>query len=695
MDQFQPKRQGYMQGDDKYRSIIENMNLGLLEVDLKECILHANLAFCEMMGYTHEELMGKCASMFVPKSDNKTAGTIRKHAEKRVDGEHSVYEVELCKKDQTLIWVSISGGPLYDESGTLIGSIGIHHDFTAKKEAERKQAELISDLAFINAEFNKKQDFLKAVNDFSVITTDANSIRELVKIITDNIIGRFNFDDCVIYILDKEEGVLNQVSAYGEKTNDAGEIVNPIYVKLGEGIVGSVGLSGKAEMIGDTSLDSRYLVDDCFRFSEIAVPIFYDDEVIGVIDSEHSEKNYYNSEHLETLTTIANLMASKLKTAITWDAHVVIENGLTESESKFRNIINNSLDAVIMINSKGEVTEWSLQSEETFGYNAEEAIGKTLTELIIPDQYKEAHNNGMKHYHNTGTGPVLNQRIEITAVGANRAEFPIELSIAPVIIDGETYFSAFLRDISEQKANSAKIEKALAKEKELNEMKSKFISMTSHELRTPLTTIKSNTELIDYQLENFDELKRDKLKKSVTRIGFNVERLNQLINNILLIGKMDSNKVPFNPLMHNAIELMNKSVIPNLSDPNRIVQIAHEGDPYLIKLDQQLFIHIMNNVIENALKYSVNEKPPEVKMHYGNDYLKLEVTDYGMGIPLEDQDNLFDTFYRASNVGNIQGSGLGLSIVNEFVKIHNGFIKVKSELNIGSTFTILLPKEAL
>lgn len=686
------KNGGFMQGDEKYRSILENMDLGLLEVDLEGVIQLANNSFCELSGYSKGDLIGQSAASLLVSKDGVSEKSVNSHSDKRLEGDHSVYEIQLTKKNGEKIWVLISGGPLYDDSGKVVGSIGIHHNFTEKKKAEEKQNDLIKEFAIINKQFFKKQEFLKAINDFSQLISDKESLEDLIAVITDNIVSRFNFEDCVIYILDQDTQLLNQVSAYGQKRDELGKVMNPIQIKIGEGIVGAVAETGKSEIILDTTRDKRYIVDDSFRHSEITVPIIYDDQILGIIDSEHSDKNFFTFDHLESLTTIANLIASKIKSTIAWEKHLTIEKELKESESKFRGIINSSLDAVIIIDSKGIITEWNNQSELTFGYKKKEAMGQLLSNLIIPKQHKSAHIKGMSHFHKTGEGPVLNKRIEITAIGKEREEFPIELSIIPIKVKGVYYFSAFLRDISEQKASQLKMEAALAKEKELNEMKSKFISMTSHELRTPLTTIRSNTELIEYQVDNSKDLDRAKLKKNVTRIDSNVDRLNQLINNILTIGKMDSNKVPFNPGKYDILNLIEKVVFPNLSVQDRPIILNKKGAFYMLNVDQSLFIHIISNLLENALKYSKNEQSPELSVYFEPEQVKIEIKDYGMGIPKDEQSNLFDTFFRASNVGNIQGSGLGLSIVNEFVKIHNGSININSEVNKGTIFTILLPK---
>ena len=681
----------FIQGDDQYRNLIDNMKLGLLEVDLEGFVQYVNDSFCRMTEYQQEDLVGKKASEILVSKGSLSDKLVEEHSASRKEGNHSVYEVQITKKNGLRIWVLIGGGPLYNKDGEVIGSIGIHHDFTEKKQNEESLKKLVRELAIKNREFLQQQEFLKAINEFSTVVADQEVIHDLASVITENIVQRFGFEDCVIYVLD-EEDYLKQASAFGPKKDDYGGIKNPIKIKIGEGIVGTVAKTGVAEIIGDTTLDDRYIMDDQLRLSEITVPIIYDGKVLGIIDAEHPQKNYFTQEHLETLTTIANLTATKLRSAIVRDNQQKIQSELEESESKFRNIINSALDAVIMINSKGLVTEWNEKAEEIFEFTSQETLGKRLSELIIPQQYKASHEKGMKNFLKTGEGPVLNNRIEITAVGKKREEFPIELSISPIKVNEEYFFSAFARDISEQKANQKKIEKALEQERELNELKMKFVSMASHEFRTPLTTIKVNTDLLNHRLENTEGV-NSAVFKNLGRIDNEVERLRKLMNDVLTIGRIEAGRIEVNLQKANLVYLVNKVIKEsfNHQKDGRKVAVSVYGKEKDVKVDGPIFEHIVTNLISNAFKYSEGKDEPEVNMDFRQEEVILTVKDHGIGIPKNDLESIFDTFYRASNVGNIQGSGVGLAIVNQFVKLHHGTMDLKSKEGKGTTISVKIP----
>ena len=375
----------------------------------------------------------------------------------------------------------------------------------------------------------------------------------------------------------------------------------------------------------------------------------------------------------------------------------ITEEKKLREENEFKNtqlqkIFEKSLDALISIDKEGKVFEWSPQAESIFGYSYEEIEGKTLNESIIPHKYREAHQNGMKNYFKTGEGPVLNSRIEITALKKTGEEFPIELTIFPLKFKDKHYFTAFVRDITEIKRSKESMEQALERQKELNEMKSQFISTTSHELRTPLTTIKTNTELLSYQLNSPKDPDRKKLLKNIERVDNNVERLNHLINNILTIGKLDAQKVPYDPEPVFVSDFIVKAILPDYRHRGHVIECHVRGEKYQRKIDKKLFLHIMNNLLENGIKYTLDNRSPEVTVVYG-DELEIHVKDHGIGIPGSDQSNLFSKFFRASNVGNIQGTGLGLSIVHDYVQVHGGNINLESKEGVGTTFIIKFPKK--
>lgn len=170
----------------------------------------------------------------------------------------------------------------------------------------------------------------KAVNYFATSLMTQTTIEQVLWEVARNCISRLDFVDCVIYWLDEERGVLVQKAAYGPKNPEADLIFQPIEIALGAGIVGTVALTGKAQRIGNTAADSRYIPDDCSRLSEITVPILFDGSVMGIIDAEHPELNFFTTQHLRILTTVATICAQKVNQVRTEQAYQQAERQLME-----------------------------------------------------------------------------------------------------------------------------------------------------------------------------------------------------------------------------------------------------------------------------------------------------------------------------------------------------------------------------
>lgn len=546
----------------------------------------------------------------------------------------------------------------------------------------------------INKELDKNQQFLSSINQFVTALLDKEDIYSIAWEITENVIEKFGFSDCVIYVLNEDTGFLEQLAAYGPNKTKAREIINPIQIPLGKGIAGSVAVTGVAELIPDTRKDPRYILDDELRLSEISVPIIAEGKVIGVIDSEHHELNFFTEDHLKTLQTIANLASTRLKNAKAKRRQEKAEAELRESENKLRSVINAAMDAIITINGTGVITEWNPRAFEIFGWTEEEVIGRYLTDNIIPTQHRKSHNTGMSHYMATGVGPALNQRIEITALHKTGKEFPIELTIIPVIQEGNQSFTAFARDITIEKATRDEIQRSLEKEREVNELKSRFVAMTSHEFRTPLTTIKQNVDLISYMLDTQDPKAETKYGKFFDRINSEIGRVTNLMNDILLLGRIDSGMVEIQ-IAPTDLSLLLEETIQKMTlgrPDERKVSLKVIGVRRNIALDNALIEQVIENLISNAFKYSEKAPDPEIILSFESlSHILIKIKDYGIGIPLKDQKNLFNTFFRATNVRNIQGTGLGLSIVKEFVSMHGGTVDLISDTDKGSEFIVKIP----
>lgn len=370
-------------------------------------------------------------------------------------------------------------------------------------------------------------------------------------------------------------------------------------------------------------------------------------------------------------------------------------HALEANEARIRKIVDIALDAVITIDERGLVTGWNPQAEHIFGWRIDEVIGQSLTTTIIPPRYREGHERGLRHYAETGTGPVLNKRIEITALDRTGREFPVELAITPMHLDGQTIFSAFLRDITERKQAEDELRRTQAAAESANRAKTEFLANMSHELRTPLNAIVGTSDVL------LKTALTQEQRQCVLMSQRASQALLRLVNDVLDLAKIEAGTLrvesaPFDlrELLDRTTRLLElrqvrKGVILTVTvAPDVPAQL--EGDGF--RLQQILF-----NLIGNALKFTEQGSVALTVSNAGTDgqrpRLQFAVNDTGIGIPADQLSHIFGRFTQVDSGDNRKygGAGLGLSICKQLVQLMQGTIQVSSEPGKGSTFIVLLP----
>jgi signal transduction histidine kinase/pSer/pThr/pTyr-binding forkhead associated (FHA) protein len=244
-------------------------------------------------------------------------------------------------------------------------------------------------------------------------------------------------------------------------------------------------------------------------------------------------------------------------------------------------------------------------------------------------------------------------------------------------------------EITERQKAEEEVRNALEREKELNELKSRFVSVASHEFRTPLATILSSAQLIECYSHKWGE---EKKVAHLQRIQTAVRHMTDLLNDVLLINKAEVGKLEFNPTPI-SINCFCQEIIEDiqLATHNHTVIFQDNSQCQIINADQKLLRHILTNLLSNAIKYSPDKENVYFDLDNTDGDVIFKVKDEGIGIPQMEQSGIFNSFNRASNVGTISGTGLGLSIVKRSVDLHDGHIELNSEVGLGTTFTITLP----
>jgi signal transduction histidine kinase len=246
----------------------------------------------------------------------------------------------------------------------------------------------------------------------------------------------------------------------------------------------------------------------------------------------------------------------------------------------------------------------------------------------------------------------------------------------------------FLTDITERRRAEEEVHRALAKERELNELKSRFVAMTSHEFRTPLATILSSTELLD---RHHDRLPAEERHAILRRIATGVDRMARMLDNVLTIGRAETEAMGFSPAPLDLPGLCRQLVDEARAGADRDMRFEFSGEQTTVEMDEKLLRHALGNLLSNAVKYSQPGSRVTFNVRVSGTEAAFEIGDEGIGIPQQDHERLYEAFHRARNVGNIAGTGLGLAIVKKSVELHGGGITFSSEIGRGTRFTVTLP----
>ena len=368
------------------------------------------------------------------------------------------------------------------------------------------------------------------------------------------------------------------------------------------------------------------------------------------------------------------------------------EQQLEISEEKFRFIAENTTDLICQHDINGFFTYVSNSSKEIIGYEPNELIGQNPYEHIHPDdiiELQKRHESIIKdHKRNTSTFRFLKK-------DKNYVWLEIVSKLIKDIDNNIIGIQTSSRDITLRINAELEMKMAIQKERELSELKSGFVTMASHQFRTPLTVIYSNIELLNYKVSKISNSVKKDITTISNRVINEVDRMTELMNNILIFGKYESGnlKVEIHEVCLTSFFKKILETYFNSEQDQRKVIFKQYGKPRKILSDESLLIHIFNNLISNSLKYSKNQPNPILNLTYYKDHFKVEVIDFGIGIPESENKHIFQSFFRASNTSTIKGSGLGLIIAKQFTELLNGTISMTSKENKGTIVTITFPYE--
>ncbi|MFH7245788.1 MAG: ATP-binding protein [Spirulina sp.] len=359
------------------------------------------------------------------------------------------------------------------------------------------------------------------------------------------------------------------------------------------------------------------------------------------------------------------------------------------SETKFRSLVEQTNDWVWELDDQFCFSYVNPRATEMLGYPPSEILGHRFSDFMAEDEAIR---------FSTILSHLIQQRqpftqIETSALHASDKPVVLEISGSP-IFDAEGTFQGYrgiTRDITERKQVEMNIRKALTREKELSDLKTRFISMASHEFRTPLTTILASAETLERYSHKFTP---EKQQAVLHRIQSSVHHVIGLLNDVLTVGKTEAGKLTCHPAPMDLKQFC-QDLVEELqfaqTGPISPIELQCQGDTFHAMADEKLLRHILINLLSNAIKYSPGHQPISFALTCTADATVFAVQDRGIGIPAEDQAQLFEAFHRADNVGNISGTGLGMVIAKRAAEAHQGRIAFTSTVGVGTTFTVTLP----
>ncbi|MEB3337387.1 MAG: PAS domain S-box protein [Leptolyngbyaceae bacterium] len=643
--------------------------------DLGHKILYVNEAFTQMTGYSAEEAIGQSPRLLQgAKTDPVQMQKIRTALQ---NWQPIKAELINYRKDGSEFWVELSIVPVTDASGYCTHWISIEREIT-----ERKQVEAA--LRRANQQLGTK------------VETCTLEVQEAIQNLEGEILRRKQVEAALQVAHQRLTfHIENSPLAIIEWDRDF-KVTR--WSKAAERVFGW----SAAEVIGKYFESWEFVFDDDKQgVKQIASRLVSGREQQNVSQNRNYTKDgsivhceWYTSALLDQEGNLVSLLSRVLDVTERKrieDERQQAEVALRDSEERFRSLVEHTNDWVWECDRTGAFTYVNPGVHQILGYPIAKVLGKTPLNFMMSDEAARVRG---------ALEPCLGQHrsfsnFESALLHQAGHQVILESSGSPIfdtqgVLQG---YRGISRDITERKRVELEVRKALNQEKELSELKSRFVTMASHEFRTPLSTILLSSELLEHYN---DKLSEEKKLQQLLKIQTSVKNMTQLLEDVLLIGKVESGKVTLNPVPLDLTRLCRDFIedLQLLAGSKHTLNLSIQGLQQEVYLDEKLLRSILNNLISNAIKYSPRGGEVELTVTYRPQGICFHIQDQGIGIPEADQQRLFDSFHRATNVGSIPGTGLGLAIVKKAVELHGGQISVSSQVGVGTAFTVELPSHS-
>ncbi|GAB4515424.1 MAG: hypothetical protein OHK0046_18910 [Anaerolineae bacterium] len=566
--------------------------------------------------------------------------------------------------------------PVQTHDGEIVGLNTAFEDITERKEVEAALKHKLY-------EEQQMQSYLRALHEISIDLARTHSLDTFYQITVEQGLQRLGFERVGMLLYDPATQMVR--GTYG--TNAAGDIVAEQHLE--KPITELTGILQQVLSRGERfAFEEETVLFDQFEpigTGQNAVAALWNGELLGwlAVDNALHHKPLTRGQ-LDTLALYALTVGSLL-------ARKRAEFALKESEEKFRLFTESAPIATIITDHSGRIVLVNKEAEKLFGYPRDELLNKPV-ETLIPEQLRDLHVSHRQRYALTPPRLHRHGAMELSACRKDGTDFPADIQLSYIEMQPGPHVMSFIMDITQRKQVEQALRQALEHEKELGELKSRFVSMASHEFRTPLAAILATTETLTIYRERMTE---SQVNTRLDKIRGQVNHMKNIMEDVLQLARMQAGRIPFKPNLED-LDALCQEIIEEY-DTQEIyrgrILYACTLNPTRTVFDVQLMRQVISNLVHNALKYSPEYTMIQVDLRRDAGNIILTVKDEGIGIPPEDLKHLFEPFHRAQNVGTISGTGLGLTITRQAVEAHRGTISVESHLNQRTIFTVIIPEE--
>ncbi|MCC0178500.1 GAF domain-containing protein [Waterburya agarophytonicola K14] len=568
----------------------------------------------------------------------------------------------------------------------------------AHKELEQRVVERTSELVHNNellsseiGERRQKEQEISLLQTITQAISEAPSFDDAVTIILRKVCETVNWSFGEAWIPDFQNSVLQLSPAWfhsTEKLEYFREVSQTLAFPLNVGQPGRVWATKKPEWVENISIQnqevfSRYKIAKATGLkTALAVPMIANEKIIAILVFYDFLVHPRNEQMLDLVKSVATQLGLIIE-------RKKAEDALRSSMATNKAILEAIPDLILRVNRKGILVNYKAAKFDSSLVFKNEFLGKHLDE-VFPQEVSLSIINCINEAFRTSEVQILECQIHNHDNKTNSYEIRIAISEMDEVM-------AIIRDITERKQAEEDTCKALEQQQKLNEFKSQFITMASHEFRTPLASILSSSELLEHYGHKWDEPKK---LSHLYRIQDSVKHMTELLNDVLLLGKVDAGKIDLKPTKVDLSQLCQQLIQEfelNISTHKIYFKLEKQLNfdkqcfTNTVYIDVTIVKHIIYNLLSNAAKYSPDSDRIDFELIYQPQQAIIRVKDFGIGISETDIKHLFESFYRASNVNSIPGTGLGLHIVEKSVHLHGGEISVQSKIDFGSTFTVMLP----